>query len=74
MDEERKRRTLTGVVIGAAVVGLIVLARRTPREQWGDLAVRLAKDGLKIVRSQYGDSEPLRLVETQLDKFSTASV
>jgi len=71
MDEERKRRIMVGVIMGTVTVGLIVLAKRTPREQWGTVAARLAKDALKVVKARYGDSEPLRMVESSLDKFIT---
>jgi hypothetical protein len=69
MDETRKRYVLAGVLIGAVSIGLVVLARKTPREQWGATLQRVAKDALAVVRIRYGDSEPLVLVEQTLEKF-----
>lgn len=70
MDETRKRYVVAGVLIGAVSVGLVVLARRTPREQWGPTLQRVAKDALALVRIRYGESEPLALVEQTLEKFA----
>ena len=72
MDETRKRYVVAGVLIGAVSVGLVVLARKTPREQWGPTLQRVAKDALALVRIRYGESEPLALVEQTLEKFEEA--
>lgn len=54
MDEKRKRALTTGVIIGAVVIGLMVLARRTPREKWGETLVRVARDVARFARMRYG--------------------
>ncbi len=72
MDETRKRYVVAGVLIGAVSVGLVVLARKTPREEWGPTLQRVVKDALAVVRIRYGESEPLALVEQTLEKFEEA--
>ena len=72
MDEERKRRIVAGVIVGTVVVGLAVLAKRTPREEWGATLAKLAKDAVSVVKARYGDSEAFRMVESTIDRFSTA--
>lgn len=69
MDETRKRYVAAGVLIGAVSIGLVVLARKTPREQWGTTLQRVAKDALALVRIRYGEFEPLAIVEQTLEKF-----
>lgn len=68
-DDTRKRTVYAGVIVGAVAVGLTVLLRRTPRDQWGQTLSRVAKDALSLVKERYGHSEPLALVEQTLDKF-----
>jgi hypothetical protein len=69
MDETRKRHVTAGVLVGAAVVGLAVLARRTPREQWGEAFGRVASDALFFVKSRYGATEPVVLIERTLERL-----
>jgi hypothetical protein len=69
MDDKRKRYVVAGVIVGAVGVGLAVLSRNTPREQWGPTLLRIAKDGLKVVKSRYGNSEMLGIVEKTLDRL-----
>jgi len=42
MDDKRKRYLIAGVTIGAVTVGLIVLSRRVPRDQWGETLGRIS--------------------------------
>ena len=46
MDETRKRYVIAGVLVGTVTVGLVVLARKTPRDQWGETLRRVATDAL----------------------------
>ncbi|MDX1934351.1 MAG: hypothetical protein SFU56_17245 [Capsulimonadales bacterium] len=68
MDETRKRYLLAGVVVGAVTVGLIVLSRKVPRDQWGDTLGRIGRDALGLVKSRYGDNEFVRMAERAIDK------
>lgn len=43
-----------GLILGVIVFGLIVLARRTPREKWGETLVRVARDIMRFARMRYG--------------------
>lgn len=54
MDEKRKRAITSGVIIGAIVIGLLVLAKRTPREKWAETLVRVARDVSRLARMRYG--------------------
>ncbi len=54
VHERRKRQFTTGVIIGAVTVGLLVLAKRTPRDRWAETLARLTKDGLRLARLRYG--------------------
>jgi hypothetical protein len=69
MDESRKRTVYAGILLGAVSVGLVVLARKTPRDQWGETLRRIATDAVGYVKSRYGDSEPLAIVEKTLEKY-----
>jgi hypothetical protein len=69
MEEGRKRYVTAGILVGAVVVGLTVLARKTPRDQWGETLGRVASDAVAFVRSRYGSSEPVVLVERTLAKL-----
>lgn len=69
MDDSRKRHVVAGVLVGAVAVGLTVLARKTPRDQWGETLGRVAKDALGFIKSRYGNSDPIALVEKTLEKF-----
>ncbi len=69
MDETRKRYIYAGILVGAVTVGLVVLARKTPRDQWGDTLRRVAGDALDFVKERYGANEPIRLVEKTLEKY-----
>ena len=68
MDDKRKRYLIAGVTIGAVTVGLIVLSRRVPRDQWGETLGRIGRDMLGIVKSRYGDNDIVRMAERALDK------
>ena len=70
MDEKRKRAITTGVIVGAVAVGLVVLAKRTPKDKWGETLVKIARDGLKFARIRYGTvAGPLfEVAEQTLDK------
>ena len=68
IDETRKKYILAGVAVGAVTVGLIVLARRVPRDQWGDTLGRIGRDVLGLVKARYGDNEFVRIAERTLDK------
>lgn len=69
MDETRKRYVTAGILLGALTVGLVVLAKKTPRDQWADTLRRIATDALAVVKSRYGSSEPFILVEKTLERF-----
>jgi hypothetical protein len=69
MDEKRKRYVVAGVIVGTVTVGLVVLSRRTPRDKWGSTLLRVAKDGLSVIKSRYGDNEIVGLVEKSLDRL-----
>lgn len=73
MDETRKRYLLAGVAIGAVTVGLIVLSRRVPRDQWGETLGRIGKDAVGLLKARYGDNEIVRMAERALDKASSLS-
>ena len=68
MDETRKRQLITGIVIGAVVVGGVILLRRTPREKWGETFGNIAKDALGVVKSRYGNNEVVRMAETAINR------
>lgn len=76
MDEKRKRAITTGVIVGAVAVGLVVLAKKTPKEKWGETLVKIAKDGLKFARIRYGAiAGPLfDIAEQTLDKVEDSLV
>lgn len=68
-NETRKRYLVTGIVLGTAVVGLTLLAKRTPRDKWGETLGRIAKDGLTLAKGRYGDSAPITIAERTLEKL-----
>ena len=75
MDEKRKRAMTFGLIIGAVVIGLLVLAKRTPREKWGETLVRVTRDVMRFARMRYGIvARPLfdiaeQILERVEDKF-----
>ena len=69
MDETRKRYIIAGILIGTVTVGLVVLARKTPREKWAETLRRIAGDAIDFVKEHYGASEPVKLVEKTLEKY-----
>ena len=72
MDDKRKRHLVAGVIVGAVSVGLIVLSRKTPRDQWWATLLRIVRDGLKLARGRYGSSELISASEGILDRLETA--
>lgn len=72
MDETRKRYVAAGIIVGAVTIGLAVLARRTPRDQWGETLRRIATDAVGLVKARYGSSEPIAIVERTLDNLKDA--
>ena len=68
-DDSRTRAVYAGVIVGAVAVGLTLLLRKTPRDQWGETLGRVARDAIGLVKARYGHSEPLALVEKTLDQF-----
>ncbi|GAB4462997.1 MAG: hypothetical protein OHK0029_30910 [Armatimonadaceae bacterium] len=68
MDETRKRIVLTGAVIGAVVVGGVMLARLVPREKRGETLNRIGKDTLKFLKWRFGANVAFHLVEQMLDR------
>lgn len=73
LDDTRKRYIVAGVVVGAVTVGLVVLAKRTPRDQWGETLGRVAKDALALVKMRYGNNEAIRMVERTIDRYQQQS-
>lgn len=77
MDDKRKRALTAGVIIGAVIIGLLVLAKRTPREKWGETMVRVAHDVMRFARMRYGIvAKPLfdvaeQIIERMGEKYST---
>jgi len=69
MDETRKKYVLAGVLVGAVTVGLVVLSRRTPREEWVPTLRRIAGDALEVVKTRYGNTTPVALAEKTLETF-----
>ncbi len=69
MDETRKKYIIAGVVVGAVAVGLTILARKTPRDQWGSTLLKITKDGLSVVKDRYGNNELIGMVEKTIDRF-----
>jgi hypothetical protein len=68
MDDKRKRMVVAGVVVGAVSVGLVLLARRVPREKWGETLGRMAKDALGVARSFYGNNIAFRVADEALNR------
>jgi hypothetical protein len=68
-DETRKRYLVAGIVVGTVAVGLTVLAKRTPRDQWGSTLGRILKDVLGFVKGRYGNNEAIALAEKAIDRF-----
>jgi hypothetical protein len=68
MDETRKRYLIAGAIVGAVSVGLIVLARKTPRDKWGETLGRIARDAIGLVKARYGNNEAVRMAESALDR------
>jgi hypothetical protein len=73
MDDKRKRLLFAGLIIGTVTVGLVVLSRRVPREKWGETLGKIAKDGLNIAKSKYGDNVVLQMAEQAIDKALPSS-
>lgn len=69
MNEQRKRYITAGVIIGAITVGLAILARKTPRDQWGTTLSKIIKDVLSLVKGRYGNNEAVVAVEKALERF-----
>ena len=69
MDDKKKKYIVAGVIVGTVTVGLVILARRTPRDKWGSTLLRIAKDGLSVVKSRYGNNEIVGLVEKAIDQL-----
>jgi hypothetical protein len=68
LDETRKRYLVAGVVVGAVGVGLFVLAKKVPRDKWGETLGRIAQDGFSLVKARYGNNEAVRMAETALKR------
>jgi hypothetical protein len=68
MDETRKRYLIAGAIVGAVSVGLVVLARKTPRDKWGETIGRIARDAVGLVKARYGNNEAVRMAESALDR------
>jgi hypothetical protein len=68
MDETRKRYLIAGAIVGAVSVGLVVLARKTPRDKWGETLGRIARDAIGLVKARYGNNEAVRMAESALDR------
>ena len=71
MDDKRKRMLVSGVIVGAVAVGLIVLSKRTPKDKWGETLVKIARDGLKLTKLRYGvmAAPVIELAERVLEKI-----
>jgi SLT domain-containing protein len=60
---------MAGMLLGAVTVGLAVLARKTPPDQWGETLRRITTDAIAYVKSRYGTDETMALVEKTLEKY-----
>jgi C4-dicarboxylate-specific signal transduction histidine kinase len=69
MNEQRKRYITAGIIIGAITVGLAILARKTPRDQWGTTLSKIIRDVLALVKIRYGSNEAVVAVEKALERF-----
>jgi C4-dicarboxylate-specific signal transduction histidine kinase len=69
MNEHRKRYLMAGVILGAITVGLTILARKTPREQWGTTLGKIMRDILSLVKGRYGNNEVVVAAEKALERF-----
>ncbi len=74
MDEKKKKYIVAGVIVGTVTVGLVILAKRTPRDKWGSTLLRIAKDGLSVVKSRYGNNEIVGLVEKTIDQLQDSGM
>ncbi|MES2463339.1 MAG: hypothetical protein V4671_22420 [Armatimonadota bacterium] len=74
MNEQRKRYITAGVIIGAITVGLAILARKTPRDQWGSTLSKIMKDVLALVKTRYGSNEAVVAVEKALERFDEKAI
>lgn len=70
MDEKRKRVFAAGLILGAVTIGLAVLYKKTPRDQWSSTLGRVGHDVLGFVKGRYGNNPAIALVEKTLDRFS----
>jgi hypothetical protein len=68
LDDNRKRYVVAGIVVGAVTAGLFVLAKKVPRDKWGETVGRIAKDGLSLVKARYGNNEAVKMAETALNR------
>jgi len=69
MDDKRKRYLTAGILIGVVTVGLTLLARKTPRDQWASTLSRVARDVLGFVKGRYGNNPAVTIAEKTLDRF-----
>ncbi|HVK05000.1 MAG TPA: hypothetical protein VM490_16105 [Armatimonadaceae bacterium] len=69
MDDSRKRYLAAGIVVGAVVVGVAVLARKTPRDRWAETLTRVAKDAVGVLKTRYGNSEPMQIAERAIARL-----
>ena len=74
MNESRKRNLTIGVVLGAILAFVLVLAKRTPPEKRRQTFARASRDGLRLARMRYGAvAAPLfSLAEHLIDRFDVA--
>jgi len=72
MDEKRKRIFTAGLILGAITIGLAVLFRKTPRDQWGNTLSRVGRDVLGFVKGRYGNNPAIAVMEKTLDRLEDA--
>jgi hypothetical protein len=74
MDENRKRYLTLGMILGALVVGLAVLWRRTPPEKRAGTLTRIGRDALSFFKVRFGANDPtIALAERALDRIEEAA-
>jgi len=74
MDDKRSRYLTYGMIVGALLVGLAILFKRTPREELAGTLGKVGRDALSFFKVRYGANDPtLTLAERALDRFEESA-